>query len=61
MVYRNWKLPKDKTFTAKNKVKKSKSCQDSKDEMKSAKKDADNLKRKKKRLTIDWFFRPQGD
>ena len=29
--------------------------------MKSAKKDEDNLKRKRKRLTIGWFFRPRGD
>ena len=29
--------------------------------MKSAFKDEEDLKRKKKRLTIDWFFRPKGD
>jgi hypothetical protein len=29
--------------------------------MKSAFKDEKELKRKKKRLTIDWFFRPEGD
>lgn len=61
MVYRNWKMPKNKNFNVKNRGKKSKGGQDTKDEMKSAKKDADNLKRKKKRLTLDWFFRPQGD
>ena len=61
MIYRNWKLPKNKTYNTKNKLKGSKSGQDSKDEMKSAQRDADNLKRKKKRLTIDWFFRPEGD
>ncbi|MDG6219474.1 MAG: hypothetical protein QCI00_08550 [Candidatus Thermoplasmatota archaeon] len=33
----------------------------SKDEMKKAIKDEKELKRKQKRLTIDWFFRPSGD
>ena len=61
MVYRNWKMPKNKNFNVKKRGKKSKDSQDSKDEMKSAKKDADKLKRKKKRLTLDWFFRPEGD
>lgn len=61
MVYRNWKMPKNKSFNVKNRGKKSNGSHDSKDEMKSAKKDADKLKRKKKRLTIDWFFRPEGD
>jgi hypothetical protein len=29
--------------------------------MKQAKNDKKKLKQKKKRLTIDWFFRPEGD
>ncbi len=29
--------------------------------MKSAFKDEKDLKQKKKRLTLDWFFRPEGD
>jgi len=41
--------------------KSSKRDKKNKDEMKSAFKDEDDLKRKKKRLTIDWFFRPRGD
>jgi hypothetical protein len=59
MVYRNWKQPKSKIHDIKN----SKSRRDSKhkDEMKSAFNDEKNLKRKKKRLTIDWFFKPEGD
>jgi hypothetical protein len=32
-----------------------------KDEMRPALKDEETLKRKIKRLTIDWFFRPGGD
>jgi len=32
-----------------------------KNEMKHAFKDEESLKRKIKRLTIDWFFRPDGD
>ena len=57
MVYRNWRQPKSKSSNFKN----SKREQKHKDEMKSAMKDDENLKRKKKRLTFDWFFRPQGD
>jgi len=37
MVYRNWKMPKNKNFNVKNRGKKTKDSQDSKDEMKSAK------------------------
>lgn len=42
-------------------LKNSKRDKKHKDEMKSAYKDEEDLKRKKKRLTIDWFFRPKGD
>jgi hypothetical protein len=61
MVYRNWRLPKSKIHDIKNKSKNSKRDKKHKDEMKSAFEDEKDLKRKKKRLTIDWFFRPQGD
>jgi len=57
MVYENWKLPKSKI----NKYKSKKHDQKNKDEMRIAKEDEKNLKKKKKRLTIDWFFRPEGD
>ena len=59
MVYRNWKQPKSKIHDIKNKN--SKRNQGHKDEMKSAMKDEKRLKRKKKRLSLDWFFRPEGD
>jgi len=61
MVYRNWKLPKNKIQKSKSQIKGSKRDSKHKDEMKSAFKDEEELKRKKKRLTIDWFFRPKGD
>jgi len=57
MVYRNWKQPKSKINNYKNK----KHDQKYKDELRGAKEDENNLKKKKKRLTIDWFFRPEGD
>lgn len=60
MPDRNWRLPK-KIYDGKNRDKKSRRYQKSKDELKSAYKDGDKLKRKKKRLSIDWFFRPHGD
>lgn len=59
MVFRNWRQPKSKIWDYKNKN--SKRNQKHKSEMKNAIKDEENLKRKKKRLTFDWFFRPQGD
>ena len=59
MVYRNWRQPKSKIHNFKNKN--SKHEQKHKDEMKSAMNDEKDLKRKKKRLSIDWFFRPEGD
>lgn len=61
MRYRNWKQPKNKIHDAQNRNKNSRRDSKSKDEMKSAFKDEKELKRKKKRLTIDWFFRPEGD
>jgi len=57
MIYRNWKQPKSKINGYKNKKYKQKH----QDEMRIAKSDEKNLKKKKKRLTIDWFFRPEGD
>ena len=59
MVYRNWKQPKLKINSSKNK--RVSRDQKHKDEMKSAFEDEKELKRKKKRLSFDWFFRPQGD
>jgi hypothetical protein len=59
MVYRNWRQPKQKIHDIKSKG--SKREQKHKDEMKSAMDDEKELKRKKKRLSVDWFFRPQGD
>jgi len=61
MVYRNRRLPKNKINNSKNQFKGSKRDKKNKNEMKSAYKDEKDLKRKKKRLTLDWFFRPEGD
>jgi len=60
MRYRNWKT-KNKFFTNNNKIKNSKGNVKYKDEIKSAYQDEKRLKRKKKRLSIDWFFRPRDD
>ena len=57
MVYRNWRQPKSKIHRVKNKKHNPKHT----DDIQSAKKDEESLKRKKKRLSIDWFFRPGGD
>jgi hypothetical protein len=59
MIYRNWRQPKQQIQDIKSKS--SKREQKHKDEMKSAMDDEKELKRKKKRLSLDWFFRPQGD
>ena len=61
MVYRNWKQPKNKIGNIKNQIRSSKRDKKNKDEIKSAFKDEKELKQKKKRLTLDWFFRPEGD
>ena len=61
MFNRNWKQAKGKIHQYNNKIKKSSKNHKNKDEIKSAFKDEKELKKKKKRLTIDWFFRPQGD
>ena len=61
MRYRNWKQPKKKIYDTKSKIGKSKRNNKTKDDLKSAYDDEKKLKRKKKRLTIDWFFRPEGD
>ena len=59
MIYRNWRQPKSKI----NNSRRHKTSRDQKhkDEMKSAFEEEKELKRKKKRLSFDWFFRPQGD
>jgi hypothetical protein len=61
MYSRNWKQPKGKIHDVQNKKGRSGRDQKGKDEMKSAVQDEKELKRKKKRLSIDWFFRPEGD
>jgi len=60
MTDRNWRFPK-KIYDRKNRNTKSRGHIKSKDELIRAHKDLDRLKRKKKRLSIDWFFRPRGD
>ena len=61
MYSRNWKQPKGKIHDVRNKKRRSSRDQKGKDEMKSAFQDEKELKRKKKRLSLDWFFRPEGD
>ena len=50
-----------KFHDAKNCKKKSDVGPHSKNEMTTAFRNEKELKRKKKRLTIDWFFRPEDD
>jgi len=57
MRYRNWRLPKTKKNSYKNKKTKEKY----RDEIKSAIDDDKKLKNKSKRLTLNWFFRPRDD
>lgn len=61
MVYRNWKQAKGKIHDAQLKNTKSRRNHRTKNEIKSANKDEKELKRKRKRLTLDWFFKPKGD
>lgn len=61
MYNRNWKQPKGKIHDTQNRNRNSRKTPKSKNEMKSAFQDEEKLKQKKKRLTIDWFFRPEGD
>ena len=61
MFNRNWKQARGKIHDSQNKIRKSGRYHKNKDEMKSAYKDGKELKRKKRRLTLDWFFRPEGD
>jgi hypothetical protein len=61
MLNRGWKQSHGKIRNAQNKIRKSGRNHKTKDEMKSAFTDEKELKRKKRRLTIDWFFRPEGD
>jgi len=60
MRYRNWKT-KSKFNPSNYDKKNSKRNKKIKDEMKGAFQDEADLKKKKKRLTIDWFFRPKDD
>ena len=60
MRYRNWKT-KNKFSPSKYNSQNSKRNKKNKDEMKSAYQDEEILKKKRKRLTIDWFFRPKDD
>jgi len=60
MRYSNWKN-KNKINPSKNNLKHSRGKKQNKNEMKTAFHDEKELKKKKKRLTIDWFFRPKGD
>ena len=50
-----------KVYDSKKRKRKSDIGSHSENEMKTAFRDENELKRKKKRLTIDWFFRPRGD
>lgn len=50
-----------KVYDSKKGKRKSDIGSHSENEMKTAFRDEKELKRKKKRLTIDWFFRPRGD
>lgn len=61
MFNRKWKQAQGKFHDTQNKISKSNRNQKKEDGMISAQKDGERLKRKKKRLTFDWFFRPQGD
>ena len=61
MNNRNLRSDLKKTYDSKNRLRKSKVKPKTSDDMKSALKDSDRLKRKKKRLSLDWFFRPEGD
>lgn len=61
MFNRNWKQPKGKIHDVQSKKGRSGRDHKGKDEMKSAFQDEKELKHKKKRLTLDWFFRPEGD
>jgi len=61
MFNRNWKQAKGKIHDSQNKMRRHRGENKSKDEMKSAFDDEKHLKRKKRRLKIDWFFRPEGD
>ena len=61
MSQRNWRQIKGKIHDAKMKQRHSDSSRGSPDEMRSARNDEKRLKRKKKRLSLDWFFRPEGD
>lgn len=62
MPGRYWKQTHGKTYDGSSSGQKNSGGNPKhKDEMKHALKDEENMKRKLKRLTIDWFFRPGGD
>ena len=55
-----WIRPHQKVY-GKNDRRKARKKAAATDDLKSAHKDEKQLKQKKKRLTLDWFFKPQGD
>ena len=61
MFNRSWKQAQGKIHDTQHGIRKSSRDRKSKDEMKSAFNDEKELKKKKRRLSLDWFFRPQGD
>jgi len=61
MFNRSWKQSQVKIHDPQHGYQKTSKDQKTKDEMKSAFNDEKELKKKKKRLSLDWFFRPQGD
>lgn len=61
MFNRSWKQTKGKIHDSQNKMRKYRKDHKSADEIKSAYNDEKDLKRKKRRLKLDWFFRPGGD
>ena len=61
MFNRSWKQAQTKVHNTQQGIRKSSRDRKYKDEMKSAFSDEKELKKKKRRLSLDWFFRPQGD
>ena len=61
MFNRSWKQVQAKVYDTHHGIRKSSRDHKYKDEMKSAFNDEKELKKKKRRLSLDWFFRPQGD
>lgn len=61
MTERPWKRQPKKIYDKQNTSIKQGKHHKSDDEIKNAYKNEEKLKQKKKRLTLDWFFRPDGD